>query len=331
MVDAALLLAERRLASARRRPPAGARRAGWPAPRRATRAASRGSRRTIGTVLARCGSCSRPAGAPAPAMRTTDATLPADSPAARGLLVVHLEAPLRPAATRRTSRRRRRRGCARVIDRTVPRQLEAPRRVRAVDLGDERLQHRRARRHLDHLDRAPSRGGDRLERWREPLGDRRGSARRARPCPTSITCRSARFGLAPQEVVPHQAVERVRRRRAGVALDARDRLVAAAPRRRAPTPRRRSSRAACPRACRTITCSSLLLSNGSIFTVTSPSGTSATAARSSTATSARNPSRGRGPRDERPHHAPVERRQAILRLVLPAVRPARAAARPPTA
>ena len=48
---------------------------------------------------------------------------------------------------------------------------------------------------------------------------------------------------------------------------------------------------AVPSGMSTITWNSLLLSNGSIFTVTSPSGTSATAAASSTATPIRKSSR----------------------------------------
>ena len=105
--------------------------------------------------------------------------------------------------------------------------------------------------------------------------------------PTRFTCRSAMIRLAPQEVVPHQTVEVVRRRRAGVASvrsvtsGSLQRLVGK--RRARPA---RSPRAACPRACRTTTWNSLLLSNGSIFTVTKPSGTSAIAPTRSTATSA---------------------------------------------
>ena len=88
------------------------------------------------------------------------------------------------------------------------------------------------------------------ERVAHALGDRVALLATAPPSARRFTCRSARFGAAAQEVVPHEAVEVVGRRRArrssgrsstaGCFSASR-----ASPRRRAPSPR-----AACPRACR---------------------------------------------------------------------------------
>ena len=116
------------------------------------------------------------------------------------------------AATRRTSRRRRRR---RLLEHGLhlAGELEAARRIGTVDFRDQRLQHRRPRRHLRHLNRGV-----------EPSRDRQRAAR-ARAWRSSWLC-SPRSSLgsevhlqvgevrpAAEEVVPHQAVEVVRRRR----------------------------------------------------------------------------------------------------------------------
>ena len=63
-----------------------------------------------------------------------------------------------------------------------------------VDLGDERLQHRRTRRHLHDLDPRAEPRRDRVEPRRGSAWRSRGSARARSSLPTSITCRSARFG-----------------------------------------------------------------------------------------------------------------------------------------
>ena len=57
------------------------------------------------------------------------------------------------------------------VDRTVC--ASASRRVGIgpVDLRDERLQHRRTRRHLDHLDRRAEASRERIEPGPQPFGD----------------------------------------------------------------------------------------------------------------------------------------------------------------
>ena len=58
--------------------------------------ASRGSRSTIGTAPGHCGSCSRPAALPRPAICTTAASCAAETPAAARLLGVQRQLPVRP-------------------------------------------------------------------------------------------------------------------------------------------------------------------------------------------------------------------------------------------
>ena len=178
---------------------------------------SRGSRRTIGTSSRACSSCSRPAGWPAPASRTTPATAAAERPA---------------AAAFSWSTSSRSFGCWRST-------YQSTSTTPGVRL-ERRL----------HLLRRARRGGPRRGRRPRPPASAApaaraaprppGCARRAALATGSSSQRALRFAIAwlcadrsslgdevhlevgqvrraPQEVVAHEAVEVVRRRGAGVA------------------------------------------------------------------------------------------------------------------
>jgi len=101
-------------------------------------------------------------------------------------------------------------------------ELEALARLGAVHLRHDRLEHRRPRRHLDDLDARAQARGHRLEPRTEAPGDRMALiAPGVLVHEHHLEVRQVR--VAPEEVVAHQAVERIRRRGAGVALDARHR------------------------------------------------------------------------------------------------------------
>jgi len=89
--------------------------------------------------------------------------------------------------------------------------------IGAVDLGDQRLEHRRARRHLGHLDPGAERPGDGHEVGADLLGDVV-ALEIAVALGQKVDLDVGHVGALAQEVVPHQAVEVVRRRRAGVRL-----------------------------------------------------------------------------------------------------------------
>ena len=123
--------------------------------------------------------------------------------------------------------------------------------IRPVDLGDERLQHRRPGRHFGHLDRgAEARARSATSRSRTRLA-------MSWLCALALVLRQqvhlqvGEVGAAAQEVVPHQAVEVEGDAVPGVGLDVDDLRVLVQD---ALAPVRRATRAvcssACPRACR---------------------------------------------------------------------------------
>ncbi len=163
----------------------------------------------------------------------------------------------------------------------------APGLVRPVDLGHQRLEHRRARRHLGHLDRARRTSSRPARARRAPAWRCRGSGPTARSFGDEVHLQVGLVGQPPHEVVAHEAVEVVGR--GGARRTPGRSVTVGLPRAsRGPArPRRaRSARAASPRAVLMMTWNSLLLSNGSILTLTRPSGTSATEASSRTPTAA---------------------------------------------
>ena len=121
--------------------------------------------------------------------------------------------------------------------------------------------------------RAPKRCGDGQQALRAPAWRSRGSAACARLAAAgSPGCR--RRSVRAAEVVAHQAVEVVRRGGAGVGLEV-DHFGLLL---RRPRPSSRATRAVSssvvPSGMSTITWNSLLLSNGSIFTLTKPTSNS---------------------------------------------------------
>ena len=138
---------------------------------------------------------------------------------------------------------------------------------RPVDLGHQRLQHRRTGRHFGHLDARAVALGDRQQALPHLLGDLV-ALQLALALAEQVHLDVGHVRPAAQVVVAHQAVEVVRRGRADVGLEV-DHLrllqrrvgqLAARPARSLP--------AWCRSGMSTITWNSLLLSKGSIFTLT---------------------------------------------------------------
>ena len=197
----------------------------------------------------RASTCRRPASIPSSAIRSVLTTTSGVTPAQHRLLAVDDELDLRGRRPRRASRCRRRRGSTRRSPRTCSRQRDPLRRVRPVDLGDHRREDRRPRRDLGDLHvRAEALRG-RRDQVADLLGDRV-----AVLLPVvlgrevDLHVRDERAGA--QEVVPDEAVEVERGRRAGVDLDVRDLGLGLHERRERRARRRRSPRASSPRACR---------------------------------------------------------------------------------
>ena len=91
-------------------------------------------------------------------------------------------------------------------------------RVGAIDFGEHGGKHRRAGRHLDHLERRPGR----QRQIGEPMADVEGdgvAGALALRLVDQIDGEIALLRLVAQVVMAHQAVEVERRRRAGVGLD----------------------------------------------------------------------------------------------------------------
>ncbi len=100
-------------------------------------------------------------------------------------------------------------------------ELQATRRIRTVDFRDERLQHRRPRRHFRHLNRGVEPSRDRHEPIAHALGDVV-ALLAALVFRREIDLEVGEVRAAAEKVVTHQAVEVVRRRQADVALHVDD-------------------------------------------------------------------------------------------------------------
>ena len=91
-------------------------------------------------------------------------------------------------------------------------------RVRAVDFGEQRRQHRRTGRHLDHARDGAGGQGDLLQPRAQIERDVVAGAV-AVAARRQIEMQFAELGRFAHVIVPHQAVEVERRRRAGIGLD----------------------------------------------------------------------------------------------------------------
>ena len=134
--------------------------------------------------------------------------------------------------------------------RVPPRRSAFVRHVRlAVDLGHERREHRRARRHLDDRDPRAAPLGHRPRADRAGAARWRGTAARVRAWARGSRGCRPRCGAAAQEVVAHHAVEVHRARDADVERRSPRTSGAAAQHARPASARpRRCARAWCPRA-----------------------------------------------------------------------------------
>ena len=201
----------------------------------------------------------------------------------------------------------------------------------AVDLGDERRQHRRARRHFDHLDVGAVALADGLQRGAHARGD--GVALLAAVVLVDqVHLQVADLAAAAQVVLAHQAVEVDRRGGAGVGLVVGDLGHGGQVRRRVRAARAAVRSTGVPAGMSTTTWNSDLLSNGSIFSTTSPSAGSASDSAISAATNRPSSRRLRAPRavvEQRTEDALEQRREPCRQAVWPAWHGSAAVARPP--
>ncbi len=229
---------------------------------------ARGSCSTIGTSLRAWSSCRIPAISPAPAIRASEASAAAFTPAAAAfcastsMVILGWGALDVPVDVDHAGR------AAEDVLHGLG-DLEPARGVGAVHLGDERLQDGRPRRDLGHLDPGAGLRGQRRQHVAHALGDR---VALLRPLllRDEVDLQVGLVRRPAQEVVADQAVEVVRRRRARRSSGrcVTDGCFMASWASSAVT--RAVSSSGVPSGMLTMTWNSLLLSNGSILTVTRP-------------------------------------------------------------
>ena len=176
-------------------------------------------------VLLLPGRWARPAARPRPAATRSVSTIWSVGDAVeRGLLLVDHEAVAAAGGPPRTSRRRPRPAVARRSRMIARASVELGRAVVAVDLGHQRLEHRRPRRDLRHLDPRPRRRARSAgARGLTPAARCRGSAplRSSLRAQVHLEVGDVRAPGAWREVVADQPVEVVRRRGSDVDLEVR--------------------------------------------------------------------------------------------------------------